>query len=173
MDAAESERAAFLAQYDGAARAILFAATYPERTSALVLWNAFARQHQTLDAILKGIPVDNWISALRKLWGTNELLQILEPKFLQDPENLRWAKKYLRGSTTPPRAEATYRYQLQLDAGDALPLVQAPSLVIHRRDSMVTPRAEGKFVADNIRGARWVEVEGSGVNIFSEGARDP
>jgi class 3 adenylate cyclase len=167
MNAAGSVRASFLAQYDGVPRALLFAATYPERTSALVLWNAYARPLEAVDQ--EGVPMDTWISTLGDLWGTDELVRVLQPTFAQDPENLRWAKKYLRGSATPTRAEANYRYQLRLDAADALPLVQAPTLVLQRQDSVASPAAEARFVAENIGGARWAEFAGSGVNIFSEG----
>jgi class 3 adenylate cyclase len=97
---------------------------------------------------------------------------MLEPDLSQDPENLRWAEKYLRGSTTPPRAGATSRYQLQLDAVDALPLVQAPTLVMHRPDSITSPLGQGRYLADNIGDARLVEFEGSAVNIFSEGTEE-
>ena len=172
MDAAKSDRASFLAQYDGVPRAILFAATYPERTSALVLWNAYARQQQTLDLDPDGTPIEAWVSTLTDLWGTTELVQMLEPSLSKDPENLRWARKYLRGSTTPTRAGTTGRYQLQLDAVDALPLIQVPTLVMHRQDSITSSINDGRYVADNIDGARWVEFEGSAVNIFSEGTEE-
>ena len=165
LAAVGSERAALLAQWDATPRAILFAATYPERTAALVLWMAYARMRTTLVGTM---PIEDWLKALSDLWGTEPLVQTLEPVLAKNPEDLRWAMKYLRASTTPSRAGSTYRYLAQLDVSDVLPAVRAPTLVLHRRDFQISPIEEARFVAERIDGARFVECAGTSANIFSE-----
>ena len=165
LAAVGSERTALLGQWDAVPRAILFAATYPERTAALILWMAYARLRTT---IYGELPIEDWYGVLSDLWGTEPLVQTLEPVLAKNPEDLRWAMKYLRASTTPSRAGATYRYLAQLDVSGALPAVRAPTLVLHRPDFQVSPVDEGRYVAEQIDGARFVEFPGTSANIFSE-----
>jgi len=167
LDAAGSERAALLGQWDGAAKAILFASIHPERTAALVLWHAYARLETF--RVLDGMPIEDWFKMIGELWGTEPFVQALDPTLSTNPEYLRWGPKYLRASMTPARAAAMYRYVSQLDVRDVLPSVRAPTLVLHRRDYAFGPAGEAQYLSEHIRGARKVAFDGADVNIWSLG----
>jgi class 3 adenylate cyclase len=168
LDAAGSERAALLGQWDGASKSILFASIHPERTQALVLWHAYARAQEFV-SMLGGQPMEEWFNMIGELWGTESFVQVLDPALSADPEYLRWGPKYLRASMTPARAAAMYRYVSQLDVRDVLPSVQAPTLVLYRRDYPFEPASESQFLAEHIPDARSVVYEGADVNIWGTG----
>ncbi|MFY9588933.1 MAG: alpha/beta fold hydrolase [Actinomycetota bacterium] len=167
LEAAGSERTAILAQWDGCPRALLFAATYPERTTAIILWNAYAQPFESVQLADVPLSLEEWFTALQDLWGTEAIIQMLEPELSKNPEFLRWGAKYLRTTMSPARAVATFRYVAQLDVRDVLRSVRAPTLVLHRRDYPFTSSEQAHFLAEQTPGSRLVEFNGSDANIFS------
>ena len=162
MDAADSERAVLWAAQEGSRIAVLFAATYPERTSALVLYDATARGLWAPEYPWAAND-EAWRRELREIrdrWGDRDYLveraHKLSPVGAQDAEWLEWFVWYMRRSASPAEAVAFHRMSMEGDVREVLGAVRAPTLVLHREET----RDEAAFVADRIAGARRVEVQG-------------
>ena len=162
MDAVDSERAVLWAAQEGTRIALMFAATYPERTSALVLYDPTARGLWAPD--YPWAPTEEeWRNELREIrerWGDRRYLveraHRLSPVGAQNEEWLEWFVWYQRRSASPAEAVAFHRMAMEGDVRDVLPSVRAPTLVLHRSEAT----DEASFVADRIGGARRMEVEG-------------
>ena len=132
LDAVGSEQAALLGGAQGAQMCALFAATYPERSSALILWNARARFPGTEDE------KRSFLRMIYEQWGTEEwidyLLEANYPSFVGDPDFRRWMAKGVRISASPGSALEFLRTFADADIGDVLPTIRAPTLVMYRRD---------------------------------------
>lgn len=162
MDAAGSERAVLWAAQEGSRIATLFAATYPERTSALVMYDPTARGLWAPDYPWAATE-EQWRQELRDIhdnWGDREYLvgraRRLSPVGAGNAAWLEWFVWYMRRSASPAEAVAFHRMAMEGDVRDVLPAVRAPTLVLHRSAN----RDEALFVTDRIQGARRVEVEG-------------
>ena len=160
MEAAGSERAGLFGLADGGALAILFAATYPERTAALVLYATLPRFVESLD--FPWAPsreeAERRIAEFERQWGTPRLAaEWLEGHDGAAAEELA---ALMRRSASPGAAAALARMNLDIDVRHALAAVQAPTLVLHRTGHGIDIRG-GRHLAERIPGARFVELEGS------------
>ena len=163
MDAAGSQRTAIFAVGDGGPLAILFAAMHPERVSALVLYDTWARLLVADDYPI-GEPsevIDARVDMLVTGWGTPDFVRGVCPSLADDAEYVRLCSKSIRSSATPRTAAAQYGYTLRSDVRQALPLVQAPTLVLHASESPMLSVAFGRYLAEHIDGATFVEVPGA------------
>jgi class 3 adenylate cyclase len=163
LDASDSQRAALFAVVDGGPMAIAFAATYPDRTQALVLFNTTAR-HRIADDYPQGLQpdlLDFLISFREQAWGTEDAAAGGFPSAAGDPAELAWLAKYMRATSNPRASAAQYRAESKTDVRFVLPSVRAPTLVLHRRDLVGLPIAMGRYLADHIVGARFIELSGS------------
>jgi class 3 adenylate cyclase len=174
LDAAGSERAAIYAELDAGPMGMIFAATHPERTSALVLGNTVARYAWAEDYPdgATGEAVDAIVELFRATWGTEELIAAVFPSMAGDRAFLRWRAKFTRASATPRTAATQYRYIFGLDVRSVLPTIGVPTLVLHRSSFPLVPVEHGRYLAEHIAGARFVEVTGSDGWFFTEGAGD-
>jgi class 3 adenylate cyclase len=172
LDAVGSERAAIYAELDAGPVGMIFAATHPQRTSALILGNTAARYAKAEDYPDGATPetMEGIVELFRATWGTEQLIARTFPSMASDPAFLRWRAKFNRASATPRTAAAQYRYILGLDVRSVLPTIGVPTLVLHRSHFSLVPIAYGRYVADHIPGARFVEVAGSDNWFFTEGA---
>ena len=172
MDAAESERAVIVGDTEGAAMAILFAATYPERTHSLVLINPIARLIRGPDYPI-GMPqhkIDETAELFFAQHGTTgAVLEFTAPSVAGDQRFRQWWVKFQRSMMPPGTVRFVYRWMQHVDVTSALPSVNVPTLVIHRRDNLYHRVAFGKWIADRISGARWVELEGADSHPFHVG----
>jgi class 3 adenylate cyclase/pimeloyl-ACP methyl ester carboxylesterase len=168
LDAAGSERAVLLAESDGGPTGLLFTATHPERVSGLILANATARRLREDDYPM-GIAaeaVDHWVEVYRAAWGTPDLVKLSYPSRANDPEFGQWLAKTSRSLATPRSAAAQIRYIIEsLDARHALPLIQVPTLVLHSKDNHQYSLEEGRYLADHIDGAKFVELPGGDIGV--------
>ncbi len=163
MDEAGSEQAALIGDAEGGPMAMLFAATYPERTRALVLVNTFARMLRSDDYPI-GMPeasAEKFLGLWEIGWGRPLALRISSPSMADDPELLRWATRYMRLSAGPLAATRIYGWVLRLDVRSVLPSIRTPTLVIHRAGNPHYRPPMGRYLADHIPGARYVELPGS------------
>jgi len=161
LDAVGWEQAALMAESDAGPIAILFAATHPERVSALVLSNTGARYRADVDypgaspedveAVLQGIG---------EFWGTADLVRFAAPSLADDEESLRSIARCQRASATPRTAQAQFQYMLGADVREVLPLIQAPTLVLHSQDNGFIPVDHGRFLAEHIGGSKLVTFAG-------------
>jgi class 3 adenylate cyclase len=161
MDAVGSERAALIGLSEGGPMSILFAATYPERTVALVLYGTLARTRSDVD-----YPHGNdavWTEMYRMFddgWGTGESLRVLAPSKLGDPAIREWWGRVERAAGSPHTIRAFADTLVGIDVRAVLPSVSVPTLVLHGTDDAVVPIGAGRWLADHIEGARFVELPG-------------
>jgi class 3 adenylate cyclase/pimeloyl-ACP methyl ester carboxylesterase len=161
LDAAGSKEAAILATLDAGPIAILFAAMHPQRVKALVLQNTGARFLRADDYPIGLAPeaVDVLLDLVATKWGSIELQELTAPDVVADRATLESFARMQRASATPRTAAAQYRYILRdLDVRSALPLIDAPTLVLHSRDNPFVPVALGRYLADHIKGAAFIEL---------------
>jgi pimeloyl-ACP methyl ester carboxylesterase len=163
MDAVGIEQAALIGAADGGMMAALFAATYPERVSALVLANSCARLSAAQDYPL-GIPEvtqEALIAMTEQGWGGPALLLATNPSLADDPDGQEAWARFLRLAASPATAGDVLRTLFQIDVRAALSSIQAPTLVLHRRDNSLVTMEGGRYLADHIRGARFVVLPGA------------
>jgi class 3 adenylate cyclase len=163
MDAVGIDQAALLGAADGGMMAALFAATYPERVSALVLANSSARLSQGPD-FPYGIPEstqETLIAMTEQAWGEPTLMLATNPSLAEDAEGQRAWARFLRLAASPATAGDVLRTLFQIDVRAALPSIQAPTLVLHRRDNALVSSESGRYLAEHIAGARFVELPGA------------
>ena len=170
LDEVGSDRVALLAQLDGGPLALFFAATRPERTSALVLSNTTAR-FMAADDYPIGIPrrvAEALVVQVEQAWGTEQLVSMQVPSRAHDQRFRRWAAKLARSIASPSTVEAYLQAMFQIDARPFLPLIQAPTLILHRRDFQLLPIEHGRYLAEKIPGARLVELPGADAPLMWE-----
>jgi len=163
MDAAGSSRASLFGFSEGGAMAILFAATYPERTSALVLYGAYAREAWAPDYPW-GVTAENYEARIvrrRETWGTGQTFASFAPSQSDNTALIEWWATTERASASPGAVEALMRMNFQIDVRHILPAISVPTLVMHRKGDPVQPFEDGRYLATHIPGAKWVELEGT------------
>src|SRR3954469_7840150 len=172
LDAAGSQRAAIFAELDAGPVGVIFAATHPERTSALILGNTSARFMKDTDYPrgFSSLEVEQVLDLVRQGWGTEEFVRLNYPD--ADPALLRWRAKFMRASATPRTAAEQYRYILGFDVRDILPTVAVPTLVIARSKFAFVPVEHGRYLTAHIKDAKFLEVPGGDAGLFTDGARD-
>jgi class 3 adenylate cyclase/pimeloyl-ACP methyl ester carboxylesterase len=164
MDAAGSERAALLGMSEGATMCMLFAATYPERTSALVLWGAMARSTAAEDypwAPEREAVEEAQEELVGPLWGQGATIDIFSPSMADDPRAREFQAKFERQAASPLRVAQLLEMFLDIDVRDVLPLIQAPTLVMHRRHDQAVNCRAAHWLSEQIEGSRYVEFEGA------------
>jgi class 3 adenylate cyclase len=166
LDAVGSERTAITASLDAGPMGLLFAATYPERVSALILLNTSARLLAAPDYPIGLSPeqAEALATAITEGWGTEAITSFVAPSQAHDPQVRRIAAKFLRGAATPRAVAAQLRYLWGLDARAVLPLIRVPTLVLHSRDLALFPMAHGRYLAEHIPGAKFEELPGGDPN---------
>jgi len=166
LDAVGSKRTAILASLDAGPIAMLFAAMHPEMVSALALLNTSARYMAGDDYPIGVAPeaADSLVELFATGWGKADFTRLFVPSKSEDAEHIRLLSKAVRSSMTPRSAAAQWDYILQsVDVRQALPLVQAPTLVLNARDTPFLPVAQGQYIADHIAGAKFVELPGADI----------
>jgi len=163
MDAAGSERAALLGMSEGSTMCMLFAATYPERVSALVLWGAMARSTAAEDypwAPSREAVEEANDELVAPLWGQGATIDIFSPSLADNPPAREFQARIERQAASPMRVEQLFRMFLDTDVRDALPLIQAPTLVLHRRGDRAVNVRGARWLAEQIEDSTFVELEG-------------
>jgi class 3 adenylate cyclase len=168
LDAVGSEHAAIYAEGDAGPIAVLFAATHPERVSALILGTTSARLVVDHDYPI-GLPradVEAFVELLATQWGTPELSRVLAPELAQDEDLMELYARQYRSALTPKSAAMLWRTILEADVREALSLVQAPTLILHAADSQFVPVSHGQYLAQQISGARLIERPGRSLSFM-------
>ena len=163
LDAIGSEETALIGDAEGGPMAMMFAATYPRRTRALVLVNTFARMLRAADYPI-GMPeeaAERLLQIWERAWGTGIVLELSAPSVADDPEMQRWAGRYMRLSAPPAACTRMYRWVLQVDVRSVLLSIQAPTLILHRAENRHYRVPMGRYLAEHIPGAKYVELPGA------------
>jgi class 3 adenylate cyclase/pimeloyl-ACP methyl ester carboxylesterase len=176
MDAAGVEQAALLGDTEGGPLAATLAAAHPERVAALVLVNSFARWRRADDYPI-GMPeatVEKLVERYEHNWGvTSEFLDLTAPSVANDPRFRSWHLRYSR-LTMPRQASATmYRWVTQIDVRSVLPSIRVPTLVLQRSGNRHHRADFGRYLADRIPNARYVELPGADSFPFHAGDFTP
>jgi pimeloyl-ACP methyl ester carboxylesterase len=163
MDAAGSERAALYGLSEGGPMCILFAATYPERTSALVLSSSFARMVSGPDQEwgLTPAEVEKTKQRLVDYWGTGHVLAAFAPSVEKDEAMMELLARGERNSARPGELAAIIDMCAEIDVRPVLPTITVPTLVRHSAGDTIVPVEHGRYLAESIPGAVYVEVDGA------------
>jgi pimeloyl-ACP methyl ester carboxylesterase len=164
MDDAGSERAALCGLSEGGPMCMLFAATYPARTSALVLYGTFARLLRAADYPI-GVPaevLEAFVTRVEDTWGTGSLSADYFAPSLAHDEAFRqsWAR-FERLAVSPGGMKALVRMLHETDARQALSLIRVPTLIVHRQGDQIAHVEGARYIAERIPGAKYVELPGS------------
>ena len=162
MDAAGSERAAVFGVSEGGNLCALFAATYPERTTSLVMFGCFAKRIWSPDYPWAPTPEQRQqeYELVEREWGNLMDLARYVPSKIGDQAFARRLTAYMRGAASPGAAVALLRMNTQIDIRLVLPTIRVPTLVIHRTGDRDANVEEGRWLAARIPGARFVELLG-------------
>jgi len=163
MDAAGSERAALHGFSEGGNMSALFAATHPERTRALVMFGVFAKRVWSPDYPWAPTPEEREraYEIVEREWGNLMDLSRLLPSKIGDEAFAQRMATYFRHAASPGAAVALLRMNTQIDIRAILPTIRVPTLVMHRTGDLDANVAEGRYIAEHIPGARFVELPGS------------
>ena len=162
IDAVGCDRVALVASSDGGPMSILYSATYPQRTSALVLYGCFARMAWAPDYPC-GLPAHQyelWMELLRGHWGDGSTLAAVAPSLARDAGWRRWWARSERVGYSRAAVLALFQTAWEIDTIGILPSLQVPTLVIHRTGDRWIGAGHGRFLAEHIAGARFVELPG-------------
>jgi pimeloyl-ACP methyl ester carboxylesterase len=161
-DAIGSERSALFGVSEGAPMCAMFAATYPERTAAIILFGGYARRKVAPD-YSSGISAehhDAFLESIARDWGGPVGLDERAPSRRGDPRfRENWAR-LLRLGASPGAALALTRMNAEIDVRPLLPSIRVPTLVLHRAGDQVIPLAAGRYLAERIPDASFVELAG-------------
>ena len=162
MDAVGSERAALCGVSEGGPMCSLFAATYPEKTMALVMIGTYAKRIRDDDYPWAPTPEhrQHFFDEMREQWGGPVGLEERAPSVADDPQFRQWWATYLRMGASPGAALALTQMNAEIDVRQVLPSIRVPTLVIHRSEDQCLKVEEGRYVAQRIPGARYVELPG-------------
>jgi class 3 adenylate cyclase len=172
MSEVGSERAAIMTAYDAGPMGMLFAATRPERTVALILVNTGAR-YVADDDYPMGVPpevADQLNETMAERWGSDQHVLLQVPSRADDAHFRNWYAKKTRSIAGPAAAAAFFRSMFKADARALLPAIHVPTLVLHRTAYRFMPIEHGRYLADHIANAKLVELPGSDGPLYWEHA---
>jgi class 3 adenylate cyclase len=153
MDAVGSQHAAVMGFSEGSAMSVLFAATYPERTSKLLLFGGFSLSTTAGD-------LEAQINERLKTWGTGEWLKKSWPSLIVKPQGIDVLAKIERLSASPGAIKAIGLLNAKIDVRPILPTIRVPTLVMHRTGDLQVPVEAGRALASQIPDAKFIEYSG-------------
>ena len=157
MDAAGMEQAALLGVSEGGPLSALFAATYPARCRALVLYGSFARFSSWFPT--EEAP-EQFLGYIDRAWGTGFSLPFFSPSLVNNPVAQQWMGRFERLGASPAAVTALMRMNSQIDISGIVSTIQVPILVIHRTEDVTINVEGGRYLAEHIPGARYIELPG-------------
>jgi class 3 adenylate cyclase/alpha-beta hydrolase superfamily lysophospholipase len=163
MDAVGSTRAALFGISEGGPLSALFAATYPERTSALIMYGSYAKWIR--DAEYPWAPTredhEAAFKAYEEHWGTPIGLKIFAPSVAEDERWRQWWAQQLRLSASPGAGVTLYRMNVEIDIRPILPTIRVPTLILHRAGDRLMNPGGSRYMAQQIPAAKFVELAGA------------
>jgi pimeloyl-ACP methyl ester carboxylesterase/DNA-binding CsgD family transcriptional regulator len=158
MDAAGSRRAALLGCSEGGPMAMLFAATYPRRTRALILYGSYAHFHTW---VLSPAQLASFVEDADSIWGTGASLKSFAPGMMKDLAFVDWWARFERHGASPQAAVSLVHMNAAIDVRHVLPAIKVPTLVLHRRGDSRVRIGAGRYLAEHIPGARYKDFPGT------------
>jgi class 3 adenylate cyclase len=165
LDAVGSERAALFGVSEGGPMSLLYAATYPERTSALILYGSYAKRSWAPDYPL-GWNDEQWqrfLENIERNWGTPQGISIdmWAPSLARDPNAAERLAAYFRTAASPGAVAAIMKMNSEIDVRHVLPTIRAPTLILHRVGDRVIEIEHARRLAQAIQGAKLIELPGT------------
>jgi class 3 adenylate cyclase len=162
MDAVNSNKAALLGISEGGPMCALFAASYPERTEALIMYGSYAKRIWDPEYPWAPKPEErqNFYDEIREGWGGPVNIDKLAPTQMHNEVFRRWWAAYLRRSASPADALALAKMNTEIDIRNILHAIHVPTLIIHRKDDIDIDVNGSKYIASQIPGAKYVELPG-------------
>jgi class 3 adenylate cyclase len=171
MDAAGSERATIYGWSEGGAMCLMFAATHPTRTSALVLFGSFASIKNEPWMVSQEV-FEKSIARLVTHWGEGILLRLNAPSRRDDTAFLNWFARVERAAASPGSIRALMSANYDIDVRHLLPAIRVPTLILHRTGDKLVPAAAGRYLSENIPEAKYVELQGSDHMVLDQETQD-
>ncbi|WP_051336275.1 alpha/beta fold hydrolase [Aquimarina latercula] len=164
MDAIHSEKAILFGHSEGGSVSALFSATYPNRVIALIAFGIFAKRRYTKN--YPWAPTDQERQKVYDMiehhWGSGDMnLQSLAPSKADDQQFMDWLSNYFRYGASPGTALTLTKMNTQIDIVDILKYVQVPTLLLQRTDDIDVKVEEGRYIANHIENAQFVELPGN------------
>ena len=162
MDAVGSPRAALMGVSEGGPMCALFAATYPERTSAAIIIGGYARRLWAADYPFAPTPEahERFMREIQEGWGGPVGLAARAPSMMQDQPFKDWWARYLRMSASPGAVVALTRMNAAIDVRHVLPAIHVPTLILHRKDERTLSVEHARYIARQIPDSKYVELPG-------------
>jgi len=163
MDAVGSKRATVFGQSEGGSMSMLFAATYPERTSALIICGGYARRSWAPDYPFAPNEAqwDAFLERLEREWGGPVAVEIMAPSRADDPEFRDWWASYLKLGASPGAVVAIQRMNREIDIRHVLPAIRVPTLILQRSDDKNIQVEYARYLAERIPESKLVELPGT------------
>src|SRR5262245_36686494 len=154
MNAAASDRATIYGWSEGGQLSLTLAATHPERVSGLVLYGTYA----SIDVSRE--PYEHFLQKLQSHWGEGVLVDVTAPSRRDDDAFVKWFGRLERAVASPGSVLALLRANYEIDVRQLLRSIRVPTLVLHREGDSLVPVASGRYLAEHIPGAKYVELPG-------------
>jgi pimeloyl-ACP methyl ester carboxylesterase len=161
MDAAESRRAAFLGNSEGACMCMLFAATHPKRTTSVITVGGYAKWVRSEDYPYgaERNEAEKWFQQVENEWGSPIGIDFTTPSLANDEKHRHWCAKFHRSSASKADAIALLKMNADIDLRAVLPSVNVPTLVLQAKDDLTNSLESGRDFASRIPNAKLVEME--------------
>lgn len=164
LDAVGSKKAILFGHSEGGTASTLFAATYPERTVALITFGVFVKRKYSQDYPWAPKPEERelFYQTIREEWGNGQKmgLEWLMPSLIKDRKYYDWFASYMRSGASPGAALALAKMNTEADVTDVLDTIKVPALILHRTGDRDVNVEEGKYLAERINNAKFVELQG-------------
>ena len=163
MDAVRSARATLLGVSEGGPMSVLFAATYPERTAAMLMVASFPRRTWTAECPWgpTAEQFDQFVEKAVSGWGGPAQVELRAPSVAHDARFCEWYSRMLRLSGSPGAVRALMKMNGEIDVCHVLPAVRVPTLIVHRTRDCLIPVEYSRYMAERIPGAKYVELPGN------------
>ena len=159
MDAAGSKRAVVYGWSEGGQMCLMFAATYPERTSGLVLYGSYPSMKEDPWAVISE-EFERFLATVERHWGQGILVRINAPSRLKEEAFVQWFGRLERAAASPSAILALMRANYEIDVRHILPAIRVPTLIFHRTGDTLVSVEAGRYLARHIRGAKYIELPG-------------
>jgi pimeloyl-ACP methyl ester carboxylesterase/DNA-binding CsgD family transcriptional regulator len=163
LDAAGSSRSTLFGISEGGTLSLLFAQAHPERTQALVLYGSWARRTSGPDYPCgpSAEQLEETIYRMDQAWSSGAWWDGGQPSPADDARHRTWWARYLRMAASPAMAQNVIRMNMRMDIRDVLPLIDQPTLILHRTDDTWIDVGHARYLAEHIPMATYVELPGS------------
>ena len=174
LDEIGSERAALLGVSEGGPMSLLYAASYPERTSALILYGAYAKRSWAPDYPF-GWKDEQWnrvLANMEQSWGTPQEISISmrAPSLMGKTSAAEQLASYFRAAASPGAAVAIMKMNREIDVRNVLPAIRTPTLILHRTSERVSEIGHARYMAEHIPDAKLVELPGIDHAYWTDGS---